>query len=83
MGALSGAAYGLLLEFVPAVGRSRGVGFGSALWLAADEAAVPLLGFAKGPKQYPLSSHAEGLGAHVVYGAVTDLVCRGIRSALR
>ncbi len=82
MGALSGGLYGLLAELVPRLRRDRGLALGSALWLAADEMAVPLLRLSKSPAHYPLSSHAEAFGAHITYGVTTDLVRRVIRANL-
>jgi uncharacterized membrane protein YagU involved in acid resistance len=78
MGAVSGGLYGLIAERFPRAARDRGVSFGSALWLAGDELAVPALRFSKGPTQYPLNVHAQALGAHVVYAMTTDLLRRVI-----
>jgi putative membrane protein len=80
-GALMGAIYGLLAEAVPAVATGWGMPFGTALWLAADELAVPALGLSKSPTEYPASTHASALAAHLVYGLSVDLVRRGFRTA--
>jgi uncharacterized membrane protein YagU involved in acid resistance len=81
-GALWGAGYALALR---ALGRSplmAGLAFGTVLWLLSDELAVPLLGFSRAPARYPVSTHAKGLAAHVVYGVATDAAWRGARAVL-
>lgn len=78
-GAASGAVYGLAAELAPEVTAGAGLPFGTAVWLVVDEAAVPLLGLAKGPTEYPLSTHVYALASHFVYGISTEVV----RSALR
>lgn len=82
MGAGSAAVYGVLSEFVPEVTTGAGVPFGAAVWLLADEAAVPALGLSKGPTEYPLSKHAYSLASHFVYGLTTEFVRRGVRGML-
>jgi putative membrane protein len=59
-----------------------GIPFGAAVWLVADEVGVPAAGLANGPAEYPLSTHASALAAHVVYGATTELVRRNLVRAL-
>ena len=82
MGATSGTLYGALAELVPAAAAGAGIPFGTAVWLVADEAAVPALGLSKAPTEYPLSTHAYALVSHFVYGLTTDLVRRAVRSRL-
>lgn len=82
MGGTSGAVYGALAEFLPAVTAGAGVPFGAAVWLVADEAAVPALGLSEAPTEYPLSTHAYALASHFVYGLTTEAVRRGVRSLL-
>ena len=81
-GATMGAMYGVLAEVAPAVSAGWGMPFGTALWLAADEVAVPALGLSKSPTEYPASTHASALASHLVYGLSVDLVRRVFRSAL-
>ncbi|HWF92863.1 MAG TPA: DUF1440 domain-containing protein [Terriglobales bacterium] len=76
-GAGMGALYSLAAKANPKVTRGFGTAFGAVLFAAADELSVPALGLSKGPKDYPLSSHASALAAHLVYGATTE----GIRRA--
>ena len=60
-----------------------GVAYGSALWLAGDEAAVPLLGLSSSPASHPPSEHAQTLAAHCVYGAVTATTTGLLQMAFR
>lgn len=71
-----GAVYGGLEHSVPAIGLGRGTLFGTALWLGADEIAVPAFGLSGPPAETPASSHLSALAAHLVYGLVADLVKR-------
>jgi putative membrane protein len=81
-GAAVGGAYGLLAELAPATAGGGGLPFGTAVWLAADEAALPALGLSPPPTEYPLSSHAHSLASHWIYGVTTDLVRRLVRCIL-
>lgn len=74
-----GAAYGGLAEIAPAVKKLSGVPFGAAVFVGADEVALPMLKLSKNPNEYPISRHASLFGAHCVYGLTTELVRRGIR----
>jgi putative membrane protein len=82
MGAGSAAVYGAAAEMAPAVTIGLGMPFGTAVWLVADEGAVPLLGLAKGPTEYPVSKHVYSLASHLVYGLSTEMVRRTVRKAL-
>ena len=82
MGGGSAAIYGVLAEFVPEVTAGAGVPFGTAVWLLADEAAVPALGLSKGPTEYPGSKHVYALASHFVYGLATELVRSNVRRLL-
>ena len=81
-GGTSGAVYGLAAEFAPKVTAAAGVPFGTAVWLAIDEGAVPLLGLAKGPSEYPVSTHVYALASHFVYGVTTEVVRRALRGSV-
>jgi putative membrane protein len=82
MGAGSAAIYGVFSEFMPGVTAGADIPFGAAVWLLADEAAVPALGLSKGPTEYPLLTHAYSLASHFVYGLTTEFVRRGVRGLL-
>jgi putative membrane protein len=81
-GTATGGLYGVIAELTPEVTAVAGVPFGAAFWLVADETAVPLLGLAKAPTEYPVSTHAYALASHLVYGATAELVRRAVRNAL-
>lgn len=81
-GAASGGVYGAVAEVVPQVTTAAGLPFGSAVWLLGDEITVPLLGLAKPPTEYPLSTHVYALASHLVYGATAELSRRAIRQIL-
>ncbi len=81
-GALTGVAYGVLAELVPAVTLGAGAPFGTAVWLAADEVSVPAFGLSGPPWESPPSVHARALGAHLVYGCATEGVRRLLRRVL-
>lgn len=77
-GASVGAAYGALSHAWPDVQRGQGVPYGLAVWVLADEVALPILGLAHGPSAYPFSTHAEMLAAHVVFGYTTHHATRQV-----
>jgi putative membrane protein len=81
-GATMGAVYGLLSEVAPVTAIGWGMPFGAALWLAADEVAVPAFGLSKSPAEYPASTHASALASHLVYGLSVDAVRRALRTAM-
>lgn len=77
-----GGLYGAVAEVAPNVTTGAGLPFGAVFWLVVDEGAVPILGLSKGPRQYPLSTHAYALVSHFVYGVTTELVRRVVLKAL-
>jgi len=79
VGASSGLVYGVAAELTPEITEGIGLPYGAAFWLVVDEGLVPLLGFAKGPTEYPLSVHAYALASHLVFGATAE----GVRRLLR
>lgn len=78
-GAVAGAVYGLTAEFNPEATAAAGLPFGAAVWLVADEAALPLTGLSAPPTEYPLSRHASALGTHLVFGLTVEAVRRAVR----
>lgn len=82
MGGGSAAIYGVAAEFLPQVTAGAGLPFGTAVWLIADEIAVPAFGLSKSPFKYPASTYAYALASHFVYGLSTEIVRRGVRRAL-
>jgi putative membrane protein len=81
-GTVTGGLYGALAEVTPQVTAAAGLPFGAAFWLAADEISVPLLGLAKGPTEYPVSTHVYALASHLVYGVTAELGRRAVRHVL-
>jgi len=81
-GTLSGGLYGVLAEVTPQVTTAAGLPFGAGFWLLADEISVPLLGLAKGPTEYPVSTHVYALASHLVYGMTAELGRRAVRQVL-
>ena len=78
-GAAGGLVYGAAAELTPEITKAAGLPYGAAFWLVVDEGLVPLLGFAKGPGEYPLSAHAYALASHLVFGATAEAVRRLLR----
>jgi uncharacterized membrane protein YagU involved in acid resistance len=74
-----GVNYLLASERAPELRQGYGTVYGSLVWAAADEGAVPALGLSKKPAQIPLGVHAYALSAHWVYG-VTLEACRRLAS---
>ena len=81
-GAGMGAVYGAAVEIVPRAKFGAGLPYGAAVFLGADEVAVPTLGLSKPPKEYPASAHLYGLASHLVYGLSLEMARRGIRRML-
>lgn len=75
-GASMGALYGVAAAANPKLGRGSGVPFGLAVWAGADQLAVPALGLARKPWEYPLWVQVQSLLSHVVFGITTDMVRR-------
>ena len=78
-GAAIGALYGWAAERSDLARSASGTLFGAAIWFGSDEIGVPMFGLSKAPTEYPLSTHASALAAHVVYGVTTELVRRSLR----
>ena len=62
--------------------RRSGAGFGTALWLAADEIAMPLLGLSEWTARRPFEMHLQALFAHLVYGTVTEMSRRAVHGVM-
>ncbi len=80
-GTIMGGLYGLLAELTPHTRAGFGTAYGTLLFAGVDEAGLAALGLAKPPTAYPASTHAYALASHLVYGATTESVRRGIRKA--
>jgi hypothetical protein len=72
-GAATGGAYG----FVIRDGRQSfksGAAFGAAVWLLADEVAMPLLRLSGSTAERSLEKHLQSLMTHIVFGSVAEFV---------
>lgn len=82
-GGAVGAIYGAATARTPDIAAWGGVPFGATVWLIADEMGMPVAGLAKAPSDYPLKDHATSLASHLLYGAATEAIRRGIVATLR
>lgn len=78
-GTLVGVVYACTAEFLPEATTGSGAAFGTALFLAADEVAVPAFRLAPPPTQTPASDQLEHWAAHVVYGMALELTRKLLR----
>jgi hypothetical protein len=76
-GSLVGMVYGVMAAAIPFARVGYGIGYGSMVWLAADEVAVPAFGLSQSSKA-PVSSHVKALASHCIYGLATDLAQRAM-----
>ena len=65
-GTILGAAYGAL-----PLNAGAGTLYGTAVWLGADEVAVPSLRLSETPEKTPVVDHAKALASHLVFGLAT------------
>jgi putative membrane protein len=81
-GTVQGGVYGSVMEVAEEPGGLLpALLFGSTLFVV-DEIAVPALGLSSKTTEAPLSAHLYGLASHLVYAVSTEIVRRGVRSAL-
>jgi hypothetical protein len=81
-GGAMGGLYGAFWEISPATRQMGGAAFGTAVWAAADEIAMPVLGLSRPTTEHPPERHAHAFAAHIVYGVTTEIVRRGVRALL-
>ncbi|MGH9596978.1 MAG: DUF1440 domain-containing protein, partial [Edaphobacter sp.] len=79
-GALTGAAYGALVEYYPAATAKDGAGFGMALGSLTHGAMLPAMGLSA--EQETTRELNSEMATHVVYGVVTEMVRRVVRKML-
>jgi putative membrane protein len=77
-GTAVGAVYGGAASLLPPITAGRGMLYGTAVFVLADEIGVPAAGLSAPPDETPASSHAQAFASHCVYGFVTDLVRRAL-----
>lgn len=66
-----GGCYGFFRTNSGFLDLNGGLKYGTGLWLAGDELALPMLGLAGAPQSKPAATHVQALIAHLVYGAAT------------
>lgn len=81
-GALTGAAYGALVEYYPAATAKDGAGFGMALSSLTHGTVLPAMGLAAEPEEQTARERTSEMATHVVYGVVTETVRRVVRRML-
>jgi uncharacterized membrane protein YagU involved in acid resistance len=77
----AGMLYGAIAEQAPWVTAGAGTAYGTAVWLGADELAMPLIGWSH-PQRHPAEAHLQSFTAHLVFGLATGITFRLVRSAL-
>jgi putative membrane protein len=82
-GALTGAAYGALVEYYPAANAKDGAGFGMALSSLTHGTVLPAMGLSAEPEEQTPRERTSEMATHVVYGVVTETVRRVVRRMLR
>jgi methylthioribose-1-phosphate isomerase len=80
-GTLVGVLYACTAELLPEATTGAGTAFGTVLFLAADEIAVPAFRLAPPPTKQPASDQLEHWAAHVVYGVTLELARTLLRKA--
>ena len=78
----TGAAYGALAEYFPAVTSKDGASFGLTLATLTHEGALPALGLSAEPEDQTSREHTSEMASHLVFGVVTETVRRFVRKRL-
>src|ERR1700738_2261686 len=71
-GALTGAAYGALVEYYPAANAKDGAGFGMALSSLTHGTVLPAMGLAVEPEEQTVRERTSEMATHLVFGVVTE-----------
>jgi len=82
-GALTGAAYGAVVEYYPTATAKDGAGFGMALSSLTHGTVLPAMGLAAKPEEQTARERTSEIATHFVYGVVTETVRRVVRWMLR
>jgi len=82
IGVALGAGYGAAVELMPDAAVAAGIPFFVGEAVLGNELIGPHLGLFRPPSQYPMNKHWNSVLAHVVYGAVAELVRREVRQRL-
>ncbi|HEX3374590.1 MAG TPA: DUF1440 domain-containing protein [Edaphobacter sp.] len=81
-GALTGAAYGAVVEYYPPASAKDGAGFGMALSSLTHDTVLPAMGLSAKPEEQTARERTSEMATHVVYGVVTETVRRLVRRML-
>ena len=81
-GAVVGGLYGGLAEYSRSIRSGFGLNFGTLLFIGADIIGVPAVRLAPPITEQSPTSFVAPLAAHLVYAITTELVRRGVRTAL-
>jgi putative membrane protein len=81
-GAVTGAAYGALVEYYPAATAKGGATFGMALTSLTHGTVLPAMGLSAKPEEQTARERTSEMATHVVYGVVTETVRRVVRKML-
>ena len=81
-GAATGAAYGVLAEFYPAVTARDGATFGMTLMALTHESALPAMGLSAEPADQTNREKSSEMVTHILFGVVTETVRRIVRSRI-
>jgi hypothetical protein len=73
-GTLMGILYAVSAELLPEATMGAGTAFGTVLFLAADEVAVPAFQLSPPPTETAAFDHLQPWAAHVVYGGSLEMV---------
>ena len=81
-GGIVGGIYGAAAANIPIASAGCGTAYASAVWLLADEVAVPAAGLSGPPSKTSPAMHLKAWASHLVYGLVTDLTRRAVLKAV-
>ena len=81
-GAVTGAAYGALVEYYPLATAQEGAGFGMALNSLTHGTALPAIGLSEEPEDQTMREKTSEMATHLVFGLVTERVRRFVREML-
>jgi len=79
-GASIATFYGAAVEILPVLRTGWGMPFGVAVWLGAHVITVPAVGLSEPVTRSTPGREAVEFGAHLVYGAVVEIVRRLLRN---
>src|SRR5271170_5560685 len=82
VGALTGAAYGALVEYYPQATAKDGAAFGMTLSSLTHGTVLPAMGLGAKPEEQTARERTSEMATHVVYGVVTETVRRVVRKML-